>query len=54
MPTMPRSIRVPDDLWHAALACSRADGRTVTDVVVEALRAYVALMPPPADADPTR
>ena len=39
--TMPRSVRVPDDLWHAALAQAHKDGRTLTDVVIEALRAYV-------------
>lgn len=41
MPTPLRAVRVPDELWDAALSCTRADGRTVTDVVVEALRAYV-------------
>jgi hypothetical protein len=47
MPTPLHAIRIPDELWDAALARTRADGRTVTDVVIEALRAYVALMPSP-------
>lgn len=45
MPDQPktphRTIRVPDDLWHAALATAAARGETVTDVVIRALRRYV-------------
>ena len=41
MATMPRSLRIPDDLWHAAVAKAREDGTTVTAVVIAALRAYV-------------
>jgi uncharacterized protein GlcG (DUF336 family) len=43
--TMPRAIRVPDEVWKAALAKAQAEGTTVTAVVVEALREF-ALMPP--------
>lgn len=40
--TAPRSIRVPDDLWIAAVAKAKAEGTTVTDVILEALRGFVA------------
>jgi hypothetical protein len=38
--TMPRAVRVPDDVWRAALERARADGTTLTAVVVDALRKY--------------
>jgi predicted HicB family RNase H-like nuclease len=38
--TMPRAVRVPDDVWRAALAKAQAEGTTVTAVVVEALRRF--------------
>lgn len=37
---MPRALRVPDDVWQAALAAARANGTTLTAVVVEHLRQY--------------
>lgn len=37
---MPRSLRIPDDVWQAALAKARAEGTTLTSVVVAALREY--------------
>ena len=40
--TPPRSVRIPDDLWHAAMAAAQARGESVTDVVRRALTAYVA------------
>lgn len=40
-----RNLRVPDDLWKAALAKARAEGRTLTDVLVAYLRRYVATPP---------
>jgi predicted HicB family RNase H-like nuclease len=40
--TMPRAVRVPDDVWRAALAKAQAEGTTLTAVVVEALRRYAA------------
>lgn len=38
--TLPRSLRIPDDVWRAALTKARAEGTTLTAVVVEALRKY--------------
>ncbi len=38
---MPRSIRIPDDLWHNALAAARDNDETLTAVVVRALDRYV-------------
>jgi len=40
-PTMPRSVRVPDDLWHAAVAAAQGRGETVTAIVIKALESYV-------------
>lgn len=39
--TTPRAIRIPDDLWEAALAKAEANGETVSDVVRRALERYV-------------
>ena len=39
--TTPRAIRIPDDLWEAALAKAEANGDTVSDVVRRALERYV-------------
>ncbi len=41
MPTPLRSVRIPDDLWAAALERAAENGETVTDVVLRALRRYV-------------
>lgn len=41
MATTPRAIRVPDDLWAAALATAEQQGTTVTAVVLDALRAFI-------------
>jgi predicted HicB family RNase H-like nuclease len=38
---MPRSLRIPDEVWHAAVEKARAEGTTVTAVVVAALRRYL-------------
>lgn len=40
-PTMPRSLRIPEDVWHAAVTKARAEGTTVTAIVTEALRRFV-------------
>lgn len=44
MPNQPktktRSVRVPEDLWQAALAQAKARDETVTDVILRALRRY--------------
>ena len=39
--TMPRSLRIPPDVWDAAVAKAKAEGTTVTAVVVAALRRYL-------------
>ncbi len=39
--TMPRSLRIPPDLWNAAVQKATTDGTTVTAVVIAALRDYV-------------
>lgn len=36
-----RTIRVPDDLWHTAKLAAAREGRTVTEVVNDALRDYI-------------
>ena len=45
MPNQPktpvRSVRIPDDVWRAAQAKAAAEGETVTDVVLRALKRYV-------------
>ena len=40
-----RNVRVPDDLWNAALAKARAEGRSLSEVLVAYLRRYVATPP---------
>ena len=39
---MPRAIRIPDDLWAAMHARAREDGVTVSDVVRELARLWLA------------
>jgi predicted DNA-binding protein len=39
--TTPRAIRIPDDLWQAALEKAEANGDTVSDIVRRALERYV-------------
>jgi antitoxin component of RelBE/YafQ-DinJ toxin-antitoxin module len=39
--TPPRSIRVPDDLWRAAMAVADERGESITDVLRRALERYV-------------
>jgi hypothetical protein len=39
--TTPRAIRIPDDLWAAALAKAKERDETVSDVVRRALERYV-------------
>jgi predicted HicB family RNase H-like nuclease len=38
---MPRSLRIPPDLWREAVEKAKEDGTTVTAIVVKALRRYV-------------
>jgi hypothetical protein len=46
MPNAPktptRTIRVSDELWSAVKDKALEDGRTVTDVIIAALKEYVA------------
>lgn len=35
-----RAVRVPDDVWQAALVATAANGTTVTAVIVAALTRY--------------
>ena len=48
MPNQPktpaRAVRVPDELWESARARAAAEGRTLTDVIRAALRAYTETM----------
>jgi predicted DNA-binding protein len=39
--TRHHAIRIPDDLWQAALAKAERRGETVAEVIREALRRYV-------------
>ena len=40
--TPTRTIRVATELWDKVKAKAALDKRTVTDVIIEALKAYVA------------
>ncbi len=37
-----RNLRVPDDLWRAAQEKAKAEGRTLTEVIIAYLRRYVS------------
>jgi predicted DNA binding CopG/RHH family protein len=39
--TPQRTVRVPDELWEAVKAKAQANGKTITDVTVEAYRRYL-------------
>jgi hypothetical protein len=40
-----RNLRVPEDIWRAAQEKARAEGRTLTDVLVAYLKRYVSTSP---------
>jgi len=42
MPDIPKSIRIPDDLWRAAMDKAHANGDTLSEIVRRALERYVA------------
>jgi predicted DNA binding CopG/RHH family protein len=42
--TPQRTIRIPDELWDAVKAKATANGKTVTDVTIEAYRRYLRSM----------
>jgi hypothetical protein len=37
-----RNLRVEDEIWETALANAKAEGRTLTGVIVDALKRYNA------------
>ena len=37
-----RNLRVADEVWLPALAKARAEGRTLTEVIVASLRRYIS------------
>lgn len=36
-----RNVRVPDELWNAAMTEAKKEGRSLTDVIVSDLHRYV-------------
>lgn len=41
-PVTPKhGVRVPDDLWQAVKVKAKAQGETVTEVILRALRSYL-------------
>jgi hypothetical protein len=40
-------VRVPDELWDAALAAADITGRTITSVILTALEEFSAIVPAP-------
>ena len=46
-----RNIRVPAHIWNAAMAKARAEGRTLTEVIVAYLRRYISTPPRKRDDD---
>ena len=48
-PTPLRAIRVPDDLWDAALRHAQQRGDTLSDVIRDALRSYLTRQRDDAD-----
>lgn len=43
--TTARNVRVPDDLWQAALEKAASEGTTVSAVLLAALKRYVTRPP---------
>jgi hypothetical protein len=42
MPATPnRTVRIPDELWEPAMQKAHDEGRTLTEVIVKALRDYL-------------
>lgn len=39
--TKKHGVRVPEDLWQAALEKAHRRGETITDVILRALKAYL-------------
>jgi hypothetical protein len=53
-PTSGRLIRIPDDVWRAAVQKARAEGTTASAVVVAGLRRYIKRPAPQAGQQPPR
>jgi hypothetical protein len=49
--TPKRHVRVSDGLWNAAKEKAAAEGRTVTDVILNALQRYVSTPAKHTDPD---
>lgn len=51
MVTTPRAVRIPDEVWHAAVEKAKAEGTTVTAVVLASLKRYLrrGVTPPPPE-----
>jgi hypothetical protein len=45
--TKVRNLRVVDEIWLPALEKARAEGRTLTEVIVTYLRRYISTPPRP-------
>jgi hypothetical protein len=45
-----RNLRVVDEVWLPALAKARAEGRTLTEVIVTYLRRYISTPPRKRDS----
>lgn len=45
-----RNLRVPEDIWRAAQEKAKAEGRTLTDVLVAYLKRYVSTPPRKQDS----
>lgn len=39
--TPQRAVRIPDDLWYAALAVAAARGETLSDIIRDRLAGYL-------------
>ena len=55
MTTPRRTVRVSEEVWDAASARAKAEGRTVTDVIIKGLQRYgqaVTAEPEPREPDP--
>jgi hypothetical protein len=46
-----RNLRVVDEVWLPALEKARAEGRTLTEVIVTYLRRYISTPPRKRDGD---
>jgi hypothetical protein len=45
-----RNLRVPSEIWEPALANAHAEGKTITEIIITALKRYNAARKRAADA----